>query len=250
MSSRRDSNRRKDVNPLWSIEALKKDLEEHAGSLTAILKSYATASTGWRGLYNDVARWRDMDPDLQKLIDANVKAMGQKPMAAKGRKRADVKDEDSDWRTRYANEYLATNGNLNKAAAVTPYKPETILGMLRVGRTEYDKQLVDIIDNCDRLLVGKAAESVFNSLDEAEKNPNISPKDKAYIALGILKTHSRGWQQKMELNVTGSVKFELDRGRVVAELLAEQQRFFKGNRPLALTSGEEVIEAEEVPVDN
>ena len=54
----------------------------------------------------------------------------------------------------------------------------------------------------------------------------------------------------MELNVTGSVKFELDRGRVVAELLAEQQRFFKGNRPLALTSGEEVIEAEEVPVDN
>lgn len=248
MSSRKEATKRSDINPLWRIEALKKDLEEHVGSLTAILKSYATASTGWRGLYNDVARWRDMDPDLQKLIDANVKAMGKKPLVAKGRKRADTKDEDADWRTRYANEYLATNGNLNKAAAVTPYKPETILGMLRPGRTEYDKQLVDIIDNCDRLLVGKAAESVFNSLDEAEKNPNISPKDKAYIALGILKTHSKGWQQKMELNVTGSVKFELDRGRVVAELLAEQQRFFQHNRPLALTSGE-VIEAEEVPVD-
>jgi len=250
MSSRRPLPRRKDVNPLWNIEALKRDLTAHVGSLSAILRSYATASTGWRGLYNDVATWRDMDPDLQKLIDQNVQAMGRKPLVAKGRKRADVKDEDSDWRTRYANEYLSTNGNLNKAAAVTPYKPETILGMLKQGRTEYDKQLVDIIDNCDRLLVGKAAESVFNSLDEAEKNPNISPKDKAYIALGILKTHSKGWQQKMELNVTGSVKFEIDRGRVVAELLAEQQRFFKGNRPLALTSGEEVIEAEEVPVDS
>ena len=250
MSGRRAIPKRKDVNPLWNIEALKRDLTNHVGSLRAILRSYATASTGWQGLYNDVATWRDMDPDLQKLIDQNVQAMGRKPLVAKGRKRADVKDEDSDWRTRYANEYLSTNGNLNKAAAVTPYKPETILGMLKQGRTEYDKQLVDIIDNCDRLLVGKAAESVFNSLDEAEKNPNISPKDKAYIALGILKTHSKGWQQKMELNVTGSVKFEIDRGRVVAELLAEQQRFFKGNRPLALTSGEEVIEAEEVPVDS
>jgi len=249
MSWRAAPNHRKDINPLWNIEALKRDLTNHVGSLRAILKSYATASTGWRGLYNDVARWRDMDPDLQKLIDANVKAMGRSPVVAKGRKRADSKDEDADWRARYGKEYLATNGNLNKAAAVTPYTPETIQGMLRQGRTEYDKQLVDIIETCDRLLVGKAAESVFNSLDEAEKNPNISPKDKAYIALGILKTHSKGWQQKMELNVTGSVKFELDRGRVVAELLAEQQRFFKGNRPLALTSGEEVIDAEEVPVE-
>lgn len=245
MSFRKAPKNRKNVNPDWNLEALKRDLTNHVGSLKSILISYATASTGWQGLYNDVARWREMDPDLQRMIDENLAALGGKTEKLKGRKRKDASDVDADWRTRYGAEYLATNGNLNKAAAVTPYTPTTILCMTKPNRTEYDKQLVDIIENCDRLLVGKAAESVFNSLDEAEKNPNISPKDKAYIALGILKTHSKGWQQKMELNVTGSVKFELDRGRVVAELLAEQQRFFKGNRPLALTDGN-VVDVEEV----
>jgi len=49
----------------------------------------------------------------------------------------------------------------------------------------------------------------------------------------------------MELNVTGSVKFELDRGRLVGELLADQQRYFQGTRPLALVAGD-VVDAEEV----
>ena len=47
------------------------------------------------------------------------------------------------------------------------------------------------------------------------------------------------------MNVTGSVKFELDRGRQVAEILADQQRYFANTRPLALVAGD-VVDAEEV----
>lgn len=232
------------VDPLWNIDVLKAELAEKKRSLRNILKSHATATTGWQGLYNDTHRWRKMDPDLQRLINDNAQALGgAKPHG--GRKRKDVKEGNTDWRLHYVSEYLRTNSR-DKAADVTPYSAEIITKMLNPNNTEYDKLLFEMMEVAEQRQVNKAAEVAFNAMDEAVKT-GASVKDKAYIALGILKTHNKGWQQqqKIEMNVTGSVKFELDRGRIVGELLAEQQRYFANTRPLALTSGA-VIEAEEV----
>jgi hypothetical protein len=52
----------------------------------------------------------------------------------------------------------------------------------------------------------------------------------------------------MELNVTGSVKFEIERGRVIGELIADQQRFFGEHRPKALLTDGNTIDAECVEV--
>jgi hypothetical protein len=186
-----------------------------------------------------------MDPDLQKLIDDNIKAMGRDPEKVKkaGRKRNDVKADDHDWRLAYVEEYMRTNSR-EKAADVTPYTATSIISMLQQGRTEYDKQLAEMVATAEQMIVNRVSAAALNALDEAIQQ-GADAKTKAWIALGILKTHPKGWQQKMELNVTGSVKFELDRGRLVGELLADQQRYFQGTRPLALVAGD-IVDAEEV----
>jgi len=244
MSHRAAPKNRKDVNPDWNVDTFRREVEKGRGVLE-ICRSYATASTGWQGLYNDTRRWRSMDPDLQKLIDDNIKAMGREPEAAKkaGRKRNDVKADDHDWRLAYTEEYMRTNSR-EKAALVTPYSATSILKMMQPGDTSYDKQLADMVGIAEQMIINRASAAALDALDEAIKQ-GADAKTKAWIALGILKTHPKGWQQKMELNVTGSVKFELDRGRVVAELLADQQRYFQTTRPLALVSGD-VVDAEEV----
>jgi hypothetical protein len=233
-------------DPNWNLELLKKELLVHDRSLRKILKDHATETTGWRGLYNDVRRWREMDPDLQRLIDENVVAMDNRKGPAKGRKRADEDPGEGDWRLAYVTEYLATNSR-EKASLKTPYTAATLTKMMQQGRTEYDKQFAEMVEIAEQQLVNKASEVVFNALDEAV-NQQATPKDKAYIALGILKTHSKGWQQKMELNVTGSVKFEIERGRVIGELIADQQRFFGEHRPKALLTDGNTIDAECVEV--
>lgn len=244
MSKWVEPKNRKTPNPLWGVDTFKQELK-NGGGITEICKSYATANTGWQGLYNDVRRWRSMDPDLQKLIDDNIKAMGRDPEKVKkaGRKRNDVKADDHDWRLAYVEEYMRTNSR-EKASLVTPYSPTSIITMLQQGRTEYDKQLAEMVATAEQMIVNRVSAAALNALDEAIRQ-GADAKTKAWIALGILKTHPKGWQQKMELNVTGSVKFELDRGRLVGELLADQQRYFQGTRPLALVAGD-VVDAEEV----
>ena len=244
MSGWAEPKHRKSPNPLWGIDTFKQELS-NGGGITEICKSYATAHTGWQGLYNDVRRWRTMDPDLQKLIDDNIKAMGRDPDTAKkaGRKRNDVKADDHDWRLAFVEEYMRTNSR-EKAALVTPYSATSILKMLHAGDTSYDKSLADMVGIAEQMIVNRASAAALDALDEAIQQ-GADAKTKAWIALGILKTHPKGWQQKMELNVTGSVKFELDRGRQVAELLADQQRYFQATRPLALVAGD-VVDVEEV----
>lgn len=235
---------RKNVNPLWGPEALSREIAKKDGrSLKAILEQYATESTGWRGLYNDVRRWRRMDPDLQKMIDDHVQATAPSKKRGSGRPRNDVKEDNHDWRLAYVEEYMRTNSR-EKASKVTPYKPSAILEMLNPNKTEYDKQLAEMVGSAEQMIVDRVSSAALDALDEAVSQ-GADAKTKAWIALGILKTHPKGWQQKMELNVTGSVKFELDRGRVVAELLADQQRYFANTRPLALVAGD-VVDAEEV----
>lgn len=221
----------------WNVEALKLALRDKNRTLKSILNEYATASTGWRGLYNDVTRWRKMDPDLERMIKENT-VVTSKSQGVGGRKRKDsINAEDADWRVRCVEEYKRT-ASITKAAAVTPYKVDEIHRMMTVGRTEYDKLFAEMMEIAEQTLVARAAESVFGALEEAEQT-GASPKDKAYIALGILKTHNKGWQQKntLDVNINGKVKFELDRSREIAELIAEQRRAFGESRPLALPSG-------------
>jgi len=246
MSQRTAPKRSAKVNADWNVDVLRAELSEKKRSLREILRSHATATTGWQGLYNDTCRWRKMDPDLQRLIDDNAKALGTAKRHG-GRKRNDVKAGNTDWRMAYVEEYLRTNSR-DKAALVTPYTPEHITSMLNQNRTEFDKLLFEMMEVAEQRQVNKAAEVAFNAMDEAVTT-GASVKDKAYIALGILKTHNKGWQQqqKIDVNVSGSVKFELDRGRIIGELLADQQRYFANTRPLALSSGD-VVDAEEVKV--
>lgn len=252
MSYRRAPRRELKTNKHWNPDVLRDALRKHDRSLKQILKdisSLPSVPTGWQGLYNDTCRWRAMDPDLQRLIDENAAALNPDKKQPGGRKRKDEKLDDTMWRERYVEEYFATNSK-DKAAARTPYKASEINAMLTPGRTEYDKLFAEMVEVVEQRQIDKTVEMVYNARDEAVKN-GADPKTQAYIGLGILKTHSKGWQQKQQLdvNVNGTVKFQLDRQRVVGELIADQQRFFEKTRPLALTSGE-VIDAEVVKSDS
>lgn len=246
MAQYTEPKKRINAHPLWGVDTFKQEIAKMDGrSLRAILEQYATESTGWRGLYNDVRRWRHMDPDLQKMIDDHIKSPNRANPATSGsgRKRKDEVEGNHDWRLAYVEEYLRTSSR-EKASMVTPYKPSTILSMLHPSKTEYDKQFAEMVGTAEQMIVDRVSSVALDALNEAVAQ-GADAKTKAWIALGILKTHPKGWQQKMELNVTGSVKFELDRGRQVAELLADQQRYFANTRPLALVSGD-VVDAEEV----
>jgi len=167
MSKWVEPKNRKTPNPLWGVDTFKQELK-NGGGITEICKSYATANTGWQGLYNDVRRWRSMDSDLQKLIDDNIKAMGRDPEKVKkaGRKRNDVKADDHDWRLAYVEEYMRTNSR-EKAADVTPYTATSIISMLQQGRTEYDKQLAEMVATAEQMIVNRVSVAALNALDEA-----------------------------------------------------------------------------------
>jgi len=53
-------------------------------------------------------------------------------------------------------------------------------------------------------------------------------------------------QQKLDVTMNGTVRFEAARAKLTSELVSEQRAFFEKNRGLALPEGEqrEVIEAQ------
>lgn len=237
-------------DPSWNQEVLTKELQKKDRSLRAILRERSTEDVGWQGLYRDVCRWRKLNPKLDALIKEHSKEVSNKTHAG-GRHRLDATPENSDWRLAFAREYLATFSKV-KAAAVTPYAPDTIITMLNEKNTAYDKKFAEIVEVCDRQLLEKARELTFSGIAEAA-NPNsgVSPDKKVQMGVSVMKI-ARGtdWnQQKIDVNMSGTVKFEAARAKLTGELIAEQRSHFQKVLEMKqLTSGEQnVIDAEVLP---
>ena len=227
-------------HPLWSVETLKEDLSRKDTTLTNICKRYASDPEKWRAFYNDVARWRRSDQELDHLIEENTKATDSKnrDSIGGGRPRKDADPEFANWRYDFCEALLSTKSRV-KAADVTPYKYEDLHKMLNENYKEFDKAFADMVHLAEMKLVAYAEEVMWTSLDKAE-----SPKDQAWIAERILKARDRSrWGDKIQVDVGGTVKFELNRTKLLGELAADQQRFFDKHNQKQIASGE-VLEAE------
>ncbi len=157
-----------------------------------------------------------------------------------GRPRNDAPEEFADWRTKYCEALLATKSRV-KAAEVTPYSYEQIYQMLNEKYASFDQNFSEMVHQTEMRLVAWAEEVIWTSLEEAN-----TPKDRAWIAKEILKVRDRQrWGDKLDIGVTGSIAHQhmLDRGAVLKQLAAEQERAFLPAAPKLL---EPIIEAEAV----
>lgn len=237
-------------NPTWNPSVLMKELEKKDKSLRAILRERSTEDVGWQGLYRDVCRWRKANPKLDTLIKEHSLEVSGKSHAG-GRRRLDAEPENSDWRVAFAREYLAT-ANKVKAAAVTPYDAKTLIKMLDEKQTCYDKKFAEMVDNCDRQLLEAARELTFTGIKEAfAPNSGVTPRDKVQMGTSVMKiAKGTDWnQQKVDISMSGTVKFEAARAKLTSELVSEQRAHFqKVLERKQLESGEQnVIEAEVLP---
>lgn len=238
-------NPRTKRHPLWSLDTLKEELRHSNLTLTKILQQYSEDPSKWRALYADTIRWRQQDPELIELIKEHSKATDSKKRTEikGGRPRNDEGEEHADWRIKYCEALLATKSRV-RAAEVTPYPYETIYMMLNEKYSSYDKDFTEMVHQTEMRLVAWAEEVMWNSLGEA-----TTPKDRAWIAKEILKVRDRPrWGDKLDIGVAGSVVHQhvLDRGKILAELAAEQQTFMPPPRK-ALQA---VIDVEAVDVES
>ncbi len=230
-------------HPLWSLDTLKEELRHSNLTLTKILQQYSEDPSKWRALYADTVRWRQQDPELIDLIkEHTLRTDSKKRTEIKGgRPRNDAAEEHADWRIKYCEALLATKSRV-RAAEVTPYTYESIYMMLNEKYSAFDKEFSEMVHQTEMRLVAWAEEVMWNSLGEA-----TSPKDKAWIAKEILKVRDRPrWGDKLDIGVAGSVvpQHILDRGKILAELAAEQQTYLPAERK-ALPA---VIDAEPIDV--
>lgn len=228
----------------WGRELIKERLRPKKESLRSILISLSSPECGWRGLYADVVRWRADDPELDTLIKDNAKALNPGRGGDRGgRPRKDDSPELADWRRLYCEEYSRTHSR-NAAALVTPYKPDEIYRMLSTKYKEYDKDLAEMVHMVDLAFVARAAEIGWTGLEEISQSGNA--KDKVWAAVQLLK-HAPGseWNPKLNVEVSGTVvnKFEINRQRLIGELVEDQrQRFNMPNKQLEAG----VVDVEEV----
>lgn len=156
-----------------------------------------------------------------------------------GRPRMDMVPENADWMVAFCEEYLKEK-NKGKASKVTPFKPATILKMLNPKDTSFNAKFAEMVDICDMQLLEMAKELAWEGASEAVGNTAVSSKDKVWIGVNIAKVaKGTDWnQQKMDINLTGNIKFEAQRAKVTAELVADQKSHFERVRqPLLIESG-------------
>lgn len=212
----------------WEPERVKEALRRRDASLRQILISLSTDKIGWRGLYADVCRWRLEDKELDNLIE-EVTALNGRGGDHGGRPRKDA--EDPDWKVRFCEAYLKFRSR-NKAAGVTPYKPEEITKFLSPRYKEFDPKFADLVHATELQLISRAEEILWDALEESSEHD--SPKDKAYVATQVLRyAPASNWgKQKMDVNVTGTVvnKFEISKQNLIAELVADQKHHFEQMR--------------------
>lgn len=222
---------------LWSLGTLKEDLQKKDTTLTNICKRYAETPDNWRALYGDVCRWRRSDQELDQLILDNSKATDpqKRETYGGGRPSKDSEPEFADWRSLFCQELLRTSSRV-LASEVTPYKYEEIHKKLNDNYAEYDKQFAEMVHLTEMRQLAEAEQTIWTSLREAQ-----SPKDKAWIAERILKARDRmRWGDKLDVNVGGTIinRFEVNKQKLLAELSADQQRFFDKHPTKQLEAGD------------
>lgn len=206
----------------------------------ALVRSHAKDRDKWQGLYNDVRRWREEDPSLDQLIEERKVAQGRDQLV-RGRKKKDANLEHMDWKEKFCRELIRCKGNREKAAAVTPYTPDTIYRMLNENYSEYDKDFSEQVHIYEMRLASVAEEAVWNALDQSMQLDD--PRTTAWIGLNILKARDRKrWGD--ELRVKADVKHEhtwtIKRENMINVLVADQQKFFE-SKGLCLPSGEKNV---------
>lgn len=241
-------NPRTKRHPLWSLDTLKEELRRSSLTLTKILQQYSEDPSRWRALYADTVRWRQQDPELIDLIKQHTQKTDSKKRTEikGGRPRKDEDPEHADWRVRYCEALLVTKSRV-RAAESTPYPYETIYMMLNEKYASFDKDFAEMVHQTEMRLVAWAEEVMWTSLSEA-----TAPKDKAWIAKEILKVRDRPrWGDKLDIGVAGNVVHQhvLDRGKILAELAAEQQTFMPAPK-LAIAAHAEVLDVEPIPLDS
>lgn len=230
----------------------------HADDLASISDSKLT----WRGLYNDVWRWRK----LNKSFDAQVREL---IVQDKGGGRPPKDGGDTSWEDLFCEEFYKTNGNLGSASDVTPYSIRQLMEFLDENSTSYRKSFADkfaevkfrIVGELQSLFLEQRLNSSYANLEQA----NIAAK-KAWVSMkGLEKLHPALWGRKSELNVQGSIKHLHGAQRMLppeerlAQLWDEQKQFFERRReealqlvdgraaklePLAPVKEEQIIDAE------
>jgi hypothetical protein len=184
---------------------------------------------------------------LNQLVKENSVEVSGKTHAG-GRKRIDSEPELADWRIAFCKEYLST-ANKVKASVVTPYAPRTIMEFLDPKQSCFDQKFSDMVDSCDKELLEAARELTFQGVREAAAQHDLSVKDKVWIGSTVMRiAKGTDWnQQRLDISMTGTLKFEAARSKLTGELVAEQRAFFEKSRTKALPSGEhDVIDVEEL----
>lgn len=244
--------------PRWDKSTFLDDLKEYR-SIKDVCQAHVNElelSSGektitWRGLYNDVWRWRKED----SLFDEKVASMSLQKSG--GRPPKDGGDES--WQDDFCETFYNTSGDIGKAAEVTPYSIRQLMEFLDQGSTSYRKDFHDRFMEVKLRIVGEL-QSLFLSqrLDKAyetESSANIAQR-KAWISLkGLEKLYPTLWGRKSELNVQGRIDHVHGTQRALPPeerlslLWAERQEFFERRKTEALQLVEgQTIKREELSV--
>lgn len=233
----------------WNIDLLKEELRKKDRSILQICRDYSTQKLGWQAFYGDIQRWRKVDMELARLLEEHKDSVSG-DSRGKGRIPNDMKEEDPDWMLRFCDEYLKKK-NKAKAALVTPYKPTSIIAMLNPKDSSYNAKFAGMVDSIDAQFLEMAKELALTAAENAIHDTTMSIKDKAWIGLNIAKVaKGTDWnQQKVDVNISGHLKFEAQRAKTIQELVAEQRAHFEKNRAPLLLEGEnsEVIDLVPIP---
>lgn len=237
---------RKDFTEKWNPVIFRSELAKKDRSIRKILEAYSTEETGWQGLYRDVVRWRKEDPSMDEAVRDHIQHVGK--LHGDGRKRLDQTPETDSWEVAFCKRYAETSSKF-EASKVTPYKYSSILAKLNPAKTEFNAHLKEMVDAVDSMMAEEAVATAMDAMREANKQ-QLDPWTRARIALGIAKiAHKSDWSaQRVDVNHSGTIRFEAKRALLTSELAAEQRRMFSEGRAKLLNSGERLsIDAEGAP---
>lgn len=240
--------------PGWGPDLFLTELKVSGRSVTEICKYWAeVGDCGWKALFHDTLHWRKKDPLLAQQVKDILAEKYPGVKFPSGRKRLDQGIENADWRVAYTEKYLET-GSKVEAAAVTPYKPDTILGMLDPKREEYDRELHDLVIIASKRIVDRAAQLAYKSLDlgmkDVESNSTrTTPRDVNHMAISILKNtrHSGDdWNPSQQIELKGHIMHEARVQHQMTELISEQKAWFQKHRVTPALESGELIELEAI----
>lgn len=235
---------------LWSKERVAEDLKSTQLTIKNLCKLYAPSPEKWRGFYNDIWKWRKLDPDFNVLVLSHMKKTSPTRKGTGGRPKKDGGDKS--WQQLFCEELVRQNGNRHKASLVTPYSFETINQMLTPQYTEYDEKFARMVRATELQLAAYAEELIMSTLAPENFDSLETAKiaqTKAWIASKVLeKLDDSRWGKKMNIDMRGEIRHTALNGarqNLIANLVDEQQMFMQ-KRGLALPAARDIVDAEVV----